>query len=192
MKINHKIGIHFCGGNESLHVANLKDFYKTSEINQEHLFNDANTGHLQEYLISVHALKGISRMIGAEDLSDIAYEHEMKSRNNDTEYIRREVQSLLNEWDEVLEEIEEYVDDLFKSTAFESNGIILSRNIIDVRISQILDDLCAYENDEAEKKLEDLLRYCIPEHIYSQLLRAYELTRNFEYTQAIESLEIID
>lgn len=191
MELDHKVGLHYCGGDESLYIENLKDFYNTSETKQDQLKNCATTGHLNDYLIEVHALKSIARNIGAETLSETAFEHETQSRLQDVEFIRDNVDGLLEQWNAVLQEIRDYVGEktLTQKIMFESNGIILSRDVLDKRISQIIDALCAYENDEAERRLGDLLRYKLPEHIYSRLLEAYQLTGNFEYVRAIEVLE---
>ncbi len=60
----------------------IKD--KNKMIQLEQYLSDHN---MKNYAIQVHALKGNARTLGADQLADIAYDHEMQSKADREEYI---------------------------------------------------------------------------------------------------------
>ena len=64
---------------------------------------------MPNYAIEVHALKSDCKYIGAMKLADIAYQHELKSKESDLEYIKENFKSLMKEIVDVAMTIKDYL-----------------------------------------------------------------------------------
>lgn len=62
--------------------------------------------NMKDYAIQVHALKGNARMLGADGLADIAYDHEMQSRAGRYDEVNAHWNELEQTWKSVLETFE--------------------------------------------------------------------------------------
>lgn len=52
-------------------------------------------GDMLNYAIQVHSLKSDAKYLGMTELADKAYEHELKSKDNDAEFVNANIESLL-------------------------------------------------------------------------------------------------
>ena len=88
---------------------NAKDLYKNHKLlaQQEKLQND-----MENYAIDVHSLKSDCKYLGFYDLADVAYEHELKSKENDSNFVNENFERLANEYLKVLNIVKEYKDRL--------------------------------------------------------------------------------
>ena len=68
-----------------------------------------NNNDLSNYSMEVHALKSSSRYIGFTKLGDIAYQHELKSKENDSNFVLNNFEELNTEFKRVLEVVNNYV-----------------------------------------------------------------------------------
>ena len=64
---------------------------------------------MSNYAIEVHALKSDSKYLGFTKLAEFAFEHEMKSKENDINYINKNYEELINELNCILEIIKNYI-----------------------------------------------------------------------------------
>ena len=64
---------------------------------------------LANYAIEAHALKSDSKYLGFTKLAELAYNHEMKGKENDSNYINDNYDSLINEVNNVLKIVREYL-----------------------------------------------------------------------------------
>ena len=67
------------------------------------------SNNITDYATEVHALKSSSRYIGLTKLGDIAYQHELKSKANDVDYINDHFSELENEYNKTIEIVKNYV-----------------------------------------------------------------------------------
>lgn len=67
-------------------------------------------GDLENYSIYVHSLKSDSKYYGFMKLADIAYEHEMKSKEKDMEYVQSHIVDLVNEGNNTIRLLNDYVE----------------------------------------------------------------------------------
>ena len=65
---------------------------------------------LENYSIYVHSLKSDSKYYGFTKLAEIAYEHEMKSKAKDMNYIVNHIVDLVNEGNNTIRLLNEYVE----------------------------------------------------------------------------------
>ena len=75
----------------------LLDFYSTfvEEVNKFNAFKLA--GDMVNYEIIVHALKSNCRTLGFISTGEMFYQHELASKQNDTEYVNNHYNELINE-----------------------------------------------------------------------------------------------
>ena len=64
---------------------------------------------LANYAIEAHALKSDSKYLGFTKLAELAYNHEMKGKENDSNYINDNYDLLINEVNNVLKIVREYL-----------------------------------------------------------------------------------
>ena len=68
---------------------------------------------MSNYAIQVHALKSDSKYFGFDKLAEMSYEHEMKSKANDEEYVNSNFESLEREFLRISMIIEKYLRTLY-------------------------------------------------------------------------------
>ena len=99
-------------GDMEMYNMTMDDFSKElenkwSKLEEEKLQND-----MENYAIDVHSLKSDCKYLGFYDLADVAYEHELKSKENDSNFVNENFERLANEYLKVLNIVKEYKDRL--------------------------------------------------------------------------------
>ena len=92
---------------------------KWYKLEQEKLQND-----MENYAIDVHSLKSDCKYLGFYDLADVAYEHELKSKENDSQFVNDNFERLTNEYEKVLNTVNEYKDRHKQSVFFKNKKIV--------------------------------------------------------------------
>lgn len=75
----------------------MDDFYNSLDEELAKINNFKNMGDMPNYAILVHALKSNARSFGFDKLGEIAYAHEMKSKENDINYVNEHYKELIDE-----------------------------------------------------------------------------------------------
>ena len=65
---------------------------------------------MENYAILVHSLKSESRYLGFDKLADICLQHELKSKENDATYVNNNFNLLLDELNNILEIVKQYLN----------------------------------------------------------------------------------
>ena len=71
-----------------------------------------NNNDMKNYTIDVHSLKSDCKYLGFMKLADISYQHELKSRENDLEFVNNNFEKLEKEYKKVLEITKTYVKNI--------------------------------------------------------------------------------
>ena len=103
-------GIFNVAGNWKLYMDIVEIFISEKE-KKDQLKQFITEQNAQDYGILVHALKGDARMLGAESLADVAYEHEKQSKAGNLTYVEEHWDELIECWDRTLTGFEEFVSD---------------------------------------------------------------------------------
>ena len=95
-------------GDMGMYEDTLKDFKdslaeKWSKIEQYKLNQD-----MKNYAIEVHSLKSDCKYLGFMDLANVAYEHEMKSKENDVDFVNNNFDRLSEEYTKLLNILDGY------------------------------------------------------------------------------------
>lgn len=124
-------------------------------------------GDMANYAILVHSLKSDARYFGFETLGELAYQHELKSKENDMYYVTEHFTELMTEATRVLNLVKKYMGvGIVEESSFvqkkknaKSILVVDDSNIIRNFIVKILDDsfevLNATDGKEAIDILED-------------------------------------
>ena len=98
-----KSAMEYCYNSEELYLNIINTYVEENRL--EDIRNYCKENDFENYRIQVHALKSGSRTIGAGGLSEHALSLEMAAKNNDTEFILENNESLLDEYGSLLERI---------------------------------------------------------------------------------------
>ncbi len=115
--------------------------------------------NMKDYAILVHGLKGNARMLGADQLADMAFEHEKQSKAENLEYVKMHWEELLSIWEKTLDGFEELIrtygkEQEDKYAAVNSDGkdvLILS----ECDLAKVVDFLEDFETDQAIELLKE-------------------------------------
>ena len=83
----------------------LQEFYKTIDSVKTELQSYKDQNDMPNYAICVHALKSNVRSLGFMDLGELAYSHELKSKEGDSNFIISDFDHLMTEIDKVKEQM---------------------------------------------------------------------------------------
>ena len=145
----------------------LKDRKKQDTMQQ--LLAEQN---MEEYAIFVHGIKGNARAVGAVKLADIAYEHEMKSKAGELEYVKEHWDELIAAWDNAINVLQEFYnqyrpeDDKY-SMVNDNGGEVLQLSQSDLEeVAALLDD---FETEKAIEKLKNWISNPLEQSMYEHI-----------------------
>jgi len=107
--INYPDGYIFCGNSNEAYCEIADIFYDMREDMEDQLKQALETGDMRNYSVNVHALKSNSKSLGAKELADIAYSHELKSKEGDVAFCRDNWDELLEVWKRTLSYLSVYL-----------------------------------------------------------------------------------
>ena len=84
-------------------------FVKDVEEKWKRIVDYKNKNDMPNYAIEVHSLKSDCKYLGFMTLADVAYQHELKSKENDFHFVEEHFNELLEQYKKVLEIAKTYV-----------------------------------------------------------------------------------
>lgn len=96
-------------GDVEMYNETLNDFLEVSVERMSRLEDSFNDEEMKNYAIDVHALKSDSKYLGFTKLADMGLEHQLKSEDNDIDYIRDHYEELIDEVDLIISIVKEYL-----------------------------------------------------------------------------------
>ena len=106
--VNYKKGVELLGDLETYNDM-LSDWFKESQNKFEQLKLFKLRHDMPNYAIAVHALKSDSKYFGFDKLAELSYNHEMKSKENDQEYVFNNFHELELEFLRISNVVETYL-----------------------------------------------------------------------------------
>lgn len=100
--IDQKTGLDYTGG-EDKYLSALQRFYNSYGKNRTKVEDFFAAKDYESFMITVHALKSNSKMIGALSLSKAFEELETAARNNETDVIESKTAPALSEYQKLIE-----------------------------------------------------------------------------------------
>ena len=95
-------------GDMGMYNETLDVFIEENNDRIPRLMNAKNSGDMGTYSIDVHALKSDCKYLGFMHLAELAYDHELKSKEGNVEYINSHYDELMEEYNKVQEIIRKY------------------------------------------------------------------------------------
>lgn len=153
--IHTMTGLQYCLNNMEFYDELLMKFASDAERKQEDIGRFFEQEDWENYCIMVHALKSTARMIGADDLSNLAKDLEDAAKNLNVEYIRMHHENLLLQYKETEQRIRDTFEgdkkDGEQKEYQEISGLELRR-----KLEEIEDSLNTYEAEKAKTLIEQL------------------------------------
>ncbi|HIS18506.1 MAG TPA: response regulator [Candidatus Coprovivens excrementavium] len=108
----------------------IKEFQSGLDEKLSQITKYYNDGDMPNYAIYVHSLKSDCKYFGFTTLANLAYEHEMKSKNNDFEYVKNNYARLMEEAKKVKNIVNEYLEDNTTIETLNEENETLTEDII--------------------------------------------------------------
>ena len=156
-------GIVQCGGSIDEYVNVLKLVVENCDsyisMIEKYYNNDLNN-----YIIEVHAIKGMCYNIGADKYGDFAKEIEKAGKENNTFYIDENHEKLIKFLREMIDSIKKYI-----GTIEQTDILIESSKSLDEQIYKVKQLVCEYDFPSADKIITELLNMDLDENIYEKI-----------------------
>jgi HPt (histidine-containing phosphotransfer) domain-containing protein len=145
-------------GSEESFKAVLRIFYESVEKNADEIQKFYENEDWTNYIIKVHALKSSSRLVGAMELGDAAYDLEMAGKDGKTDFIKEHTDELLVKYREYLDILAQYFEGVDAHEAVYSLDETMMTSFYDT----IREAAETGEEHFIEKGLEEIAEYEIP------------------------------
>lgn len=96
-------------GDMEMYDETLGDFLEESETRMPKILEYKNNNDMPNYAIQVHAMKSDSKYLGFTKLAEMSFDHEMRSKENNVQYINENYDSLINEANRIISIVKEYL-----------------------------------------------------------------------------------
>lgn len=96
-------------GDIEMYNETLQDFLDEMETRMPKLEEYYKVGDMANYAILVHAIKGDSKYLGFTKLAEMALEHQLKSQDDDYDYVKEHYQELIVEVNRIKGIVEKYL-----------------------------------------------------------------------------------
>ena len=96
-------------GDMDMYNETMEDYLKEVSEKYEQLKDFKEKGDMENYAIVVHSIKSDSKYLGFTHLADLAYDHELKSKDNDIDYVNNNFNTLEKELNRILDLAKKYL-----------------------------------------------------------------------------------
>ena len=96
-------------GDISTYKEMMKDWLLEVTDKWNRIVSSKNKKDMKNYSIDVHSLKSDSKYFGFTELARISYEHELKSKENDKEFVKDNFNELEKEYNRIIEVVNNYL-----------------------------------------------------------------------------------
>lgn len=97
-------------GDIDIYNDTLKEFINNSDKRKEKFTKYIDNNDMDNYSIEVHSLKSDAKYLGFTSLAGLSFEHEVKSKENDLEYIKDNYNKLKDELDKIIDISNKYIE----------------------------------------------------------------------------------
>ena len=107
--IDYNKGIELFGSID-MYNSMLSDWYKGINDKWNKIISYKNNNDMTNYAIEVHSLKNDSKYFEFTKLAELSYNHELKSKDNDIEYVNNNFSELELEYKRILNIVGNYLN----------------------------------------------------------------------------------
>ena len=87
----------------------MKDWLLEVTDKWNRIVSSKNKNDMKNYSIDVHSLKSDSKYFGFTELARISYEHELKSKEDNKEFVKDNFNELEKEYNRIIEVVNNYL-----------------------------------------------------------------------------------
>ncbi len=149
--------------------ANLLELYHIDGQRKSKLLYELARSDIERYCVEVHALKSASANIGAMDVSDMARAQENAASRGDTEFIERQLPTLLESYEALLMNIGLFLDRRHQNDPREEKRPSLSAHELTEQVRAALGELEHFRSQECAGRVEDILHHALPRDVVDRL-----------------------
>ena len=96
-------------GDMEMYEETLNAFLEENKTRIPRIKENKENGNMKDYSIDVHALKSDSKYLGFTKLAELSYNHELKSKEDDKEYVNKHYDELMNETNRIINIVKRYL-----------------------------------------------------------------------------------
>lgn len=143
----------------------LKEFFNEANEKLAKINEYKNKNDMSNYAISVHSLKSDAKYLGFTKLAELAYNHEIESKNNNIDYINEHYEELISEAKNIIKIVNEYfngkentgndINNLNKKSILIADDSNIIRNIIEKMIGEQYKVIMAEDGMETINKINE-------------------------------------
>jgi signal transduction histidine kinase/DNA-binding NarL/FixJ family response regulator/HPt (histidine-containing phosphotransfer) domain-containing protein len=172
----------------------LDIYYKDGCEKKDYIKQLADKNDFDNYTIEVHGLKSASYNIGAMEIGDRAKEHEMAGKEGRHDFIRANVDELIELYSDVLDEIQRILEECnFYEKDKGRKAIPITEEEVLLMAKDILSSVQNFKSKEAREKTATLLNFDIPGSVAEDLEEVAHLLKMYDDENAEDLLgKIID
>ena len=97
-------------GDMEMYNMTVADFVTSVNDKWNNIKQYKDAEDMPNYAIEVHSLKSDCKYLGLMKLADVSYEHELKSKENDLEFVKANYDRLVKEYNDAIDIIKEYTE----------------------------------------------------------------------------------
>lgn len=183
--LDTKSGMEYTGGSDR-YISALQRFFKNHEKNSKKINKYLEENDYDNYMITVHALKSNSKMIGATELSGKFEKLEMAAREAEYDVITSDTQAALSEYDELIEKL----TPIREIGEFFAADEITGEQAIKIA-DQLLEALDEFDDDLSKELIVKLGGYPFRTTQKETLNKAKEFVEDFMYDEAADMIKEI-
>ncbi len=173
-------------GGQDRYLSAIKRFYDGYEKNRNNIEHYLENADIESYMITVHALKSNSKMIGASSLGALFEALETAARNNDTVTIGNDTFSALKAYKELVEKLSP-VGALGDFKAADE----ISGEVAKETARKLLDALDDFDDDLSKELIKKLSGYPFRMSQKEILKEAAGYIDDFLYDEAMQEIKKI-
>lgn len=180
--MDYETGLDYVGGDEALYREVVFDYADSADERALAIEACLSEEDIETYTLNVHALKGVSRTIGAFEVGELAMELEESGKAGDWDKIREKTPVLLKKYRELGEKLRG------QSEEEEEELLPISDEELSEKLQHLLDLLDQYDSFGAEEVLKDMERYDYPKYAMRELIKKMKEEMNqFNYDSCKEA-----
>ena len=185
-------GLEYSGSSMDVYLE-LMGMFLNDTAKQEKLEQLIVDYNMKNYGIEVHALKGNARMLGANTLADIAFEHEKQSKAGNAEYVEEHWDELVSAWNTTLEGFDLFYHSQCGDAADgEADDALPEGECIEISaddMAKVAELIGNFQTSEAVTQLKDWLKSPLEQDVRSRLKEALAaLEQEYDEDKAMDIL----
>ena len=192
--VDTKKGRSNCGGREEDYLEILKITYEYGLSRIDVLKKNYTDGDINNYTINVHALKSSLANIGALELSEAARQQEMAGKEGNIEFIDRNIDELLNKYNELLGIIKKSIsiNDTKHELDEENQKEDISRDELQDMLSYLRTLIEELDINSGQGLIEGLKKFKLDSNVAKGIDKIYSYLEKLEFDEALKVLDNIE